>query len=642
MSGDMNGFTCGVATYPRRTTTLSGGTARPLPLLLSLLLMLTGALAGVVALPTPSRAATGQVCALACDTLDPSRARKETFPVADRTINGRVLRLHVSDPDDMAWASIDNGTPGDAVWLDRSWDRGATWEGLLGRASIPGTWTGTRTLMYNLTDPVGHRRGWIRACGDAAGVGCTDWVYPKVCDGTHCDGANPATAAGDERPVPSTTLFGRTISLHVDQRDAMAWGVIENGGQGDEIWLDRSWDEGATWSEGSSLGRTSVASGATSTRTAMFATRDPRGLLYGGAVRACGREAGHQEGSCTAWARPAPTRARAAADALMASYQTNEGWWRSSWWNSAATLTALVDFAKRTGTHDYDWAVARTFEQNRGVFPAGGRSSDPIEGHFISRAVDDAAWWAIAWLDAYDYTHEQRYLDEAVTITSYIHTFWDTGTCGGGVWWNRERTYKNAVTNGLYLWLTTSLHQRLAGDTTWGARATTAADWYLNSGLINSSGLVNDGLTNGCANNGQTVWSYNQGLAIGAFTQLWRSTGNDRYLSTAERLADAALSSSSLTRDGVLTESCDTGTSTCDDNQKQFKGVFVRHLADLADATGSSAYRGYLKKQADTVWTSDRDALNRLGQRWSGSTPNSRDWRTQASALEALTAADGL
>jgi rhamnogalacturonyl hydrolase YesR len=606
-----------------------------------LALALALALAGLVALPTPSRAATA-VCALACDTLDPSQAKQETFPVPDRNINGRVLRLHVSDADDMAWASIDNGSTGDAVWLDRSWDRGATWDGLLGKASIPSTWTGTRTLMYNITDPVGHRRGWIRACGDAAGVSCTDWVYPTVCDGSSCDGADPATASGDDTPVPSTTLYGRTISLHVDQRGGTAWGVIANGGAGDEIWLDRSWDAGASWPEGSSLGRRSVPSGSTSTRTALFATRDPRGLLYGGAVRACGREASHQEGSCTAWVRPAPTRSRAAADALLASYQTNEGWWRSSWWNSAVALTSVIDFAETSGRHDYDWVIARTFEQNRGVFPAGGRSSDPIEGDFISRAVDDAAWWAVAWVTAYDYTGQRRYLDEAVTITDYVQQFWDTGTCGGGVWWNRERTYKNAVTNGLYLWLTTALHQRIAGDTLWGGRATTAADWYLGSGMINSSGLVNDGLTSGCANNGQTVWSYNQGLAIGAFTELWRSTGSQRYLDTAERLADAAMSSPALTRDGVLTESCDLGSGSCDDNQKQFKGIFMRHFADLADATGSAAYRAYAEKQADTIWAHDRDSLNRLGERWSGSSPNVSDWRTQASALEALTAADRL
>jgi predicted alpha-1,6-mannanase (GH76 family) len=124
---------------------------------------------------------------------------------------------------------------------------------------------------------------------------------------------------------------------------------------------------------------------------------------------------------------------------------------------------------------------------------------------------------------------------------------------------------------------------------------------------------------------------------------LWRSTGQDRYLSTAKRLADAALSSPLLTRNGVLTEVCDTGTNTCDDNQKQFKGIFVRHLADLTDATHATAYQAYLRKQADTIWAAGRDPLNRLGERWSGgATGDVRDWRTQASALEALTAADGL
>ncbi|MFD7879525.1 glycoside hydrolase family 76 protein [Streptomyces sp. NPDC059766] len=587
----------------------------------------------------PAAAAT-QVCVLACDTLDPSLARQESFPVPDKILNGRRLELHVSDADDMAWASIDDGVTGDSVWLDRSWDGGATWEGLLGKASIPGTWTGTRTLMYNITDPRGHRRGLVRACGDAAAVGCTDWARPTVCDAL-CDRTDAARAAGDDQPVPSTTLYGRTIRLHFDQKNAMAWASIESGAGGDEIWLDRSWDGGSTWPDGSSLGRTAVPGGATGTRTVMYATRDPRGLLYGGAVRACGRAAGHQEGSCTTWARPAPSRPRAAADALMSAYDPYNGWWPSSWWNSAATLTALVDFARTTGTHDYDWAVARTYTQNKGVFAAGVRSSDAIEGHFISRSVDDSAWWAIAWIDAYDYTGDSRYLDEAVTIAGYVQRYWDSGTCGGGVWWDRERTYKNAVTNGQYLWLTTALHQRLPGDTVWLQRARTAAAWYRSSGLIGSSGLVNDGLTASCANNGGTVWSYNQGLAIGAFTELWRTTGDDSLLTTARTLADAALSSPALTRDGVLTESCDLGTASCDDNQKQFKGVFVRNLADLARATGSAVYRSYVQRQADTLWAQDRSALNALGERWAGAPPNQTDWRTQAGALAALTAAAG-
>ncbi|MFG2850484.1 glycoside hydrolase family 76 protein [Streptomyces mirabilis] len=159
--------------------------------------------------------------------------------------------------------------------------------------------------------------------------------------------------------------------------------------------------------------------------------------------------------------------------------------------------------------------------------------------------------------------------------------------------------------------------------------------------MIDPSGLVNDGLTSACANNGSTVWSYNQGLAIGGFTELWRTTGDASLLTTARTLADAAISSPTLTSGGVLTESCDVGSASCDDNQKQFKGIFMRNFADLAKATGSGTYQSYVQKQADTLWARDRSSLNALGERWAGTSPNQTDWRTQAGALEALTAAAG-
>ncbi|GIJ43933.1 hypothetical protein Val02_08190 [Virgisporangium aliadipatigenens] len=571
------------------------------------------------------------VCAQFCDTLDPSRARQEIFPVPEVNLNGRRLVLHVSDTDGMAWGSIDNGTTGNAVWLDRSWDGGATWDGLLGRASIPSTWTGTRTLMYNVADPVNHRRGIVRACGDAGGVACTQWVYPSVCDGGVCDRAAASGAAGDVQPVPETTLRGRRIALHVDSR-GLAWGTLTNGVAGDEVWLDRSWDEGASWPGGSSLGRTTTG------RTALFQTRDPRSLLYGGAVRACGKGVDGNDGSCTAWARPPLDRANAAADALLYAYRADTAWWPSSWWNTAATLTTVIDWQRRAGRSDLRWLVERTFDVNKGTFPAGIKSSDPIEGNFISRAIDDAAWWGIAWVAAFDLTGERRYLDMAATIATYVHGFWDTGTCGGGVWWNRERTYKNAVTVGLYIRLTAALHNRLPGDSTWLSRANAGWRWFDGSGLINGAGLVNDGLTGGCANNGQTVWTYNQGLAIGGALELYRASGDPNLLARARRLADAALASTVLTRNGVLTESCDPA-GTCDDNQKQFKGVFMRYLDDLADTTGDARYRAYARTQADTLWAADRDPLNRIGLRWSGgSATNPRDWRTQATGLAALLA----
>src|SRR4051794_38522102 len=130
----------------RRCRPASRTTAAALRSFLSVLVIvaLLVGLSGLVR--TAEAAAQPTVCFLSCDTLDPSRAGQETFPVPEKNINGRRLVLHVSDADGMAWGSIDDGATGDAVWLDRSWDGGHTWDGLLGKAGIPSTWTGTRTL----------------------------------------------------------------------------------------------------------------------------------------------------------------------------------------------------------------------------------------------------------------------------------------------------------------------------------------------------------------------------------------------------------------------------------------------------------------------------------------------------------------
>jgi predicted alpha-1,6-mannanase (GH76 family) len=336
----------------------------------------------------------------------------------------------------------------------------------------------------------------------------------------------------------------------------------------------------------------------------------------------------------------AVARARVAADVLMSSYEPGKAWFPSSWWNSAVALQTIGDYMQRTGDRRYLAQLDNTFEKDKGVFPPGVLSGDPLLGNFTSRAIDDSAWWGLTWLQAYDLTRNPKYLDMAITIANYVDGYWDTSTCGGGVWWNAERTYKNAVTNGLWIRLTAELHNRIPGDQQWLARSRTAWAWFQHSGMINAGGLVNDGLTDACTNNGQNVWTYNQGLAIGAGLELWRATRDPAILASVRRLADAAIGPNALVTDGVLAESCDATTQTCDDNGKQFKGIIMRYWTDLVDTTGDNRYAAFLEQQAQSIWNDDRDAAGRLGTRWSGATsdehPNVFDWRTQASALSAL------
>jgi hypothetical protein len=70
--------------------------------------------------------------------------------------------------------------------------------------------------------------------------------------------------------------------------------------------------------------------------------------------------------------------------------------------------------------------------------------------------------------------------------------------------------------------------------------------------------------------------------------------------------------------------------------------VGMRYLGALNNAVGGT-YTGFINTQTSSLWNNDRDTLDNIGERWSGQNPsadqNVSDWRTQASALEALLAA---
>jgi len=316
---------------------------------------------------------------------------------------------------------------------------------------------------------------------------------------------------------------------------------------------------------------------------------------------------------------------RAGMAVLFASYGADTGLIGNSWWQAAVALSTVESYAQITGDMSYNSAIAGAFALNSG-------------GDFENDSDDDTAWWALAWLQAYDLTHVPAYLAMAETDADYIHEDWND-TCGGGVWWQRNpRTYKNAITNELFLELTASLHNSIPADAKYLSWADAEWSWFSQSGLINSGGLINDGLNASCANNGDVTWTYNQGVILAGLAQLYQATGNRSLLRTAEGIASAAISQ--LTPGGVLAEPCERSSCAArlDANTQAFKGIFITDLKVLAVTAGTAQFNSFFSTQAQSIEAQDTGTHHELGMFWAGPVRRVSP-ASQASALDALVAA---
>ena len=344
-------------------------------------------------------------------------------------------------------------------------------------------------------------------------------------------------------------------------------------------------------------------------------------------------------------------RAAAGITALQRWYRPRTGLWAGTgWWNSASALTAVIRYTQLTGDGRHADVIATTFT-----------AAQRQHARFVNTYYDDNAWWALAWIAAFDLTRNSRYLEAARVIFARNTAAWDS-SCGGGLRWHAKSTYKNAITNELFFTLAALLHQRSpeGGYLSWAQRGW---EWFGSRGFIGPDGLVNDGITLACQNNGATTWTYNQGVILRGLAALFEITGDRGYLTQGEAIAAAAIRG--LAPGGILAEPCESG-AVCNEDQAQFKGIFVRYLYDFWRPSRQPGYRGFILANADSVWDHARNAaseptppqpgvtqfglpesglpqfgLPQFGLHWAGPFDRATPAR-QSSALDLLTAAAAL
>ena len=313
-----------------------------------------------------------------------------------------------------------------------------------------------------------------------------------------------------------------------------------------------------------------------------------------------------------------------AVDRLQDWYNQQTGLWdHTGWWNSANALTALIDYSRVAAPTQAEPVAANTYKIH-------------VEKGFLNDYYDDEGWWALAWVDAYDLTGNKNYLNTAEAIFHNMTTGWDD-TCGGGIWWSKKRTYKNAIANELFLSVAAHLANRVPDSSqakTYLEWANREWKWFRHTGMIERDHLISDGLDSSCHDNHKTKWSYNQGVILGGLAELSSHTHSTKPLHTAQRIADAAMKKLA-DKQGILHDPCEP---KCGGDGTQFKGIFMRNLSLLNQMAPQPRNAKFILQNAQSILKSDQSSDHAFGVVWSGPAADVNP-STQSSAIDTLVAA---
>ncbi|KAI6865014.1 hypothetical protein KC323_g4501, partial [Hortaea werneckii] len=304
-------------------------------------------------------------------------------------------------------------------------------------------------------------------------------------------------------------------------------------------------------------------------------------------------------------------------------------------------------------------------------------------GNFVTTLARLGQVWALAWLQVYDLTNDARYLHTAEEIFEDLTTGLNA-TCGGQ-WWDKAHTASNTINNALYISVAAHLANRVPTTTTtsssspssssssskppetYRAAARSHLRWLRAQNLLTPNGTYVDGLDLSTCTPTGPVFTYNQGVMIGALVEMSRfptitatftstssvAEDNDHddeeaasLLSQAETIANGTISSL-VDPAGILTETAFAPSfPNLDLVAAQFKGIFVRNLAELSAVRPQrEEYREFLARNARSVWEKDRvsggEDEGLFGAAWQGPV-GSVSSAAQGSGLDCLVAAAGV
>ncbi len=269
--------------------------------------------------------------------------------------------------------------------------------------------------------------------------------------------------------------------------------------------------------------------------------------------------------------------------------QNSTGTTTFNYWPQAHVLNILEDGYLRTQNALYTLRMKALLTgikiENGGVYP--------------NEFYDDMGWLANASMRGYSITKDTAYLNVAKILYTEIQGASNT-IAGGGIAWQRTQLYyKNTPSTGNAIILAAKMYE-LQGNATDLTFAKNLYSWE-KSTLVSTAGVVYDGINqNQDLQVSKAVYTYNQGLFIGAAVELYNATQDPAYIQDAILTANNEIADPDLESNGIL-------KSEGQGDGGLFKSIAVRYLTDLVELTALDAadrtkYAAFLQKNAQTLY----------------------------------------
>lgn len=307
--------------------------------------------------------------------------------------------------------------------------------------------------------------------------------------------------------------------------------------------------------------------------------------------------------------------------------QDNSGNNTFNYWPNAHVLDVLTDGLLRTKNDAYKQKMKALLS---GIKTKNGNT-------YLNNFYDDMEWLALSSLRAYQATNDADFLDVATLLWTDIKTGINNNAGGGVAWKKDQLTYKNTPANAPAIIMGARLYQ-LQKKTEDLETAKQLYNWLKGKLVDTQSGVVWDGINRtGDGSIDKWLFTYNQGVFVGAALELYKATKDNGYLADALKTANNAMNSS-ISPSGVLQN----------ENQGDgglFKGILVRYFTLLSKETAVSdndrnKLTNFLKFNAQTFYNKGLGRPSLMSSPdWTKKPAGSTDLTTQLSGLMLIEAA---